>query len=143
MPRGKTGVVHGTRSCYSRGCRQPECVAAQREYNANLRKRKSNNETTRAPVRALPTPTPPQQPSTGATVEEAVRAEIDGLSTASSRPGLVAVALAHARVLDDPVAISQHASNGHRLAEALEKLRKGSESQVGRLAAVRQISKPA
>jgi len=66
-------------------------------------------------------------------------AEIEGLSTAA-RPGLVEVALAHARVLDDPVAISQHAANGHRLAEALRELRKGADQGRGRLASVRQAA---
>jgi len=69
-----------------------------------------------------------------------VLAEISGLSTAASRPGLIQVALALARVLDDPVAIAQHAASGHRLAEALDRLRKGADSGRGTLANVRQIT---
>jgi hypothetical protein len=93
-----------------------------------------------ATVHALPTPAPAQAPDQGR-VEAAVMAEIGSLSTTDSRPGLVEVAIALAKVLDSPLAIAQHPSAAHRLSEALDKLRKGADSRAGKLAAVRQMTR--
>jgi hypothetical protein len=143
-------VEHGSRSCYNRGCRRPECVAAERAYNQKRRTVKKTGSTSTkrlstvnsgadavvSPLHAVPSPEREPGPT-----ESAVLAEIEGLSTADSRPGVVALALAHARVLDDPVAVSQHASNGRQLRETLDALRKGADARGGRLASVRQIGR--
>jgi hypothetical protein len=68
-------------------------------------------------------------------------AEISRLSTAESHPGLVAVAIRNAQVLDSPLAIAQVPSSSKVLMEALEKLRKGADSKSGKLAAVRQMTR--
>lgn len=139
---------HGTRTKFNAGCKCDACKQANRAYfKARRRKQEPAERKPAAPRNVtefkprIPND-PPVEREPGVT-EAAVMAEIAGLSTAEQRPGLVAVALAHARVLDDPLAISQHASNGHRLAEALDKLRKGADARTGRLASVRSIGKQA
>jgi hypothetical protein len=127
---------HGTPRSYRRGCRCATCREAQRVYSRDKRLARAG----------LPCPDVQSIRPDGLVVrrpgpvETGVLEEIAALSTANARPGLVQVALAHARVMDDPGAVSQHASNGHRLAEALDKMRRGADSQVGRLATVRKIS---
>lgn len=68
---------------------------------------------------------------------EAVARELEGIRGAAMQPGQRAIALAHARVLDDPGAVSQHASNGKALSALLTQLRGGESSSVGKLAALR------
>jgi hypothetical protein len=73
-------------------------------------------------------------------VEAAVRAEIDRLSTAATRPGLVAGALAMARLLDSPLCQAQHPQAMARLQAVLAELRVGADSRKGWLADVRKMT---
>jgi hypothetical protein len=67
------------------------------------------------------------------------RAEIAGL--AEGRPGLAAAALAMARIMDNPKAVSSQPSAAKVLASLLDKLRSASaQNRRGRLAVVRTMS---
>jgi hypothetical protein len=76
-------------------------------------------------------------------VEAAVREEVEHLSTAATRPGLAAAALAMARLLDSPLNTAQHPQAVARLQAALAELRVGADSKRGWLAAVREMAPPA
>jgi hypothetical protein len=75
--------------------------------------------------------------------ESGVRAEIESLSTAQSRPALVAMAITLAKSLDNPLNVSQWNQNSKNLRETLTDLRKGADAKQGRLASVRTLAKPA
>lgn len=139
-------VRHGTRTKYNSGCRCVECKQAASEYEKTRRQSlaaKKHQAATTGTVTALPSAAPQRAPAPGepGRVEAGVLAEIDGLSTAASRQGLVEIAIALARVLDSSLAIAQHPSAAHRLSETLDKIRKGSDSRQGKLASVRQMTR--
>lgn len=131
---------HGSRTRYNAGCRCDACKQASRDYDKIRRQRMLASKHGPAAVTALPTPPAAATAEPGPN-EAAVRAEIDGLSTAESHPGLVAVAIRNAQVLDSPLAIAQVPSSSKVLMEALEKLRKGADARKGKLAAVRQMTR--
>src|ERR1700759_1234213 len=97
---------HGTRRGYGEGCRCADCKDAQRLYQRRYRERKANGETRphSGPVMVHFPPAEPQPCGPGP-VEAATQQEINGL-TAQTRPGLVAIALAMARILDNSKATS-------------------------------------
>lgn len=132
-------VRHGTRTRYNQGCRCDDCKMASREYDKRRRLAKAAGGKGSATVTALPEPS--NSDGEPGRVESGVLAEIGGLSTAASRQGLVEIAVALARVLDSPLAIAQHPSAAHRLSETLDKIRKGSDSRQGKLAAVRSMTR--
>jgi hypothetical protein len=115
---------HG-RNGYLRGCRCDVCRAGQREYIAAQRARK------RAlwPVPALP----PAEPS-------AVRAELATLGDLTGSQGLAAAAIAMARILDHPGAVTTQPAAARQLASLLDTLHKRAAPQRGRLAAVQAMS---
>jgi hypothetical protein len=134
---------HGTRTRYNAGCRCDECKQAARDYEKARRQAMNARKHSPATVTTLPTGprltvAPDVEPGR---VESGVMNEIGGLSTAASRQGLVEIAVALARVLDSPLAIAQHPSAAHRLSETLDKIRKGSDSRQGKLAAVRSMTR--
>lgn len=137
-------VRHGTRTRYNSGCRCVDCKKAASDY------KKAHAQKQRAARHGQATVTAIRKPAAAATpppvelgaVEAGVMAEIDGLSTAASRQGLVQIAVALARVLDSPLAIAQHPSAAHRLSETLDKIRKGSDGKGSKLAAVRSMTRP-
>ena len=139
-------VQHGTRTKYNQGCRCEPCVQCSRDYNkarAQAIRAKKHAPATAATVTKLPNGphlAVAQEYEPGR-VESGVMNEIAGLSTAASRQGLVEIAIALARVLDSPLAIAQHPSAAHRLSETLDKIRKGSDSRQGKLAAVRSMTR--
>jgi hypothetical protein len=120
---------HGTRRGYNDGCRCDDCKDAQRLYQQRYRERRR----TLAPV----TNVTPAASSPGP-VESGVEAEIAGL--ADARPGLAQVALAMARVLDNPRAVSSQPAAAKVLASLLDKLRSASAHGGGGLALVRTMT---
>ncbi|HEY2502406.1 MAG TPA: hypothetical protein VGI68_13570 [Mycobacterium sp.] len=73
-------------------------------------------------------------------VESGVRVEIIGV--ADARPGLAAVALAMARLLDDPAARNQAPAAAKTLVSVLDTLHKGSaQGRRGNLAVVKSMTK--
>lgn len=89
-----TTTDHG-RSRYRRGCRCDVCRQANREYQRGHRAKQ---------LQAVPVPEP-DFTDAATPVVDAVQAEIDASSIAGQRPGLAAIALAMARILDNPHAI--------------------------------------
>ena len=80
------------------------------------------------------------RPTEGAPVESAVQEEINGVTSAELRPGLVQVALAMARILDNPRAPSAQPAAAKVLVTVLDTLRKGSaQGRRGSLAVVRTM----
>jgi hypothetical protein len=75
-----------------------------------------------------------------ANVEAAVLGEVQALGS-TVRPGLVAAAIAMARILDNPKAVSSQPPAARILTTLLEKLRSSSaRAHHGRLAVVRTMS---
>ena len=127
---GQTAAKHGTRHRYNDGCRCEDCTAANAAYQQQYRERPV--------VVPLSAPVTPQTFEPGP-VESGVEAEIAGL--AEARPGLAQAALALARVLDNPKAVSSHPPAAKVLAALLDKLRSASaRGRSGRLAVVRAMS---
>jgi hypothetical protein len=126
----------GTRASYVGGCRCDDCRAAESAYQRGRRRK--------APLAAVPAlPAAPPEAEQPGRVEAAVQAEIDGLSTAAKRPGLVAAALAMARLLDSPLNTAQHPQAVARLQALLAELRAGADARKGWLASVREMAPPA
>ena len=67
-------------------------------------------------------------------------AELDGLPSAQSRPGLAAGARAMACLLDDKRLSTIHPSAQWQLSATLDKLRAAHKVARGRLVAVRELS---
>lgn len=123
-----TTTDHG-RSRYRRGCRCDVCRQANREYQRDHRAKQ---------LQAVPAPEP-NFTDAATSVVDAVQAEIDASPIAGQRPGLAAIALAMARILDNPHAIPQQPAAAARLVELLGKLSKGTQPR-GRLAAVQKMT---
>jgi hypothetical protein len=118
-------TTHG-RGAYVRGCRCDQCRQAESDYQRARRCRQ--REEVSDPVRSEPGP-----------VEAAVEAELTGL--AENRPGLAEVALALARIMDDPKAVSGQAPAAKVLVAVLDKLHSvGAQGRRGRLAVVRTMT---
>lgn len=132
---------HGTRTKYNAGCRCDACVQVNREYDKARKQAIRSGQHTPGKVTALPTGTIPA-PAEPGRVEAGVIVELAGLSTAASRPGLVEIALAMARAMDNPLTIAQTGTNGKALAEIMDKVRKGADSRKSKLASVRQMTRP-
>jgi hypothetical protein len=49
MTMTRNGRVHGSRACYQRGCRNPECVLANRVYQREYRLGEHGTRTSRRP----------------------------------------------------------------------------------------------
>ena len=69
-----------------------------------------------------------------------MQAQLDGTAAALERPGLAAIAIRLAEVLDNQSAIPQHAAAAHRLSEILGTLSKSSTRRT-RLSAVRSMTR--
>jgi hypothetical protein len=125
---------HGTRHRYNDGCRCEDCTAANAAYQQRWRKSRIGAEpTTPGVVVAVSSPVTPGP------VEVAVEEEVAGL--ADARPGLAQAALAMARVLDNPRAISSQPAAAKVLAALLDKLHSASaRGRRGRLAVVKSMT---
>ena len=101
---------HGTRRRYNEGCRCEDCTADNTAYHQEYRQRLIGAEP--ANPSSVVTVSSPVTPGP---VEAGVEAEIAEL--ADARPGLAAAALALARILDNPRAVSsQPAGRGEGVA---------------------------
>ena len=151
---------HGSRQSYANGCRCQPCKQAMSQYMRDWKARKAG-----ADLPAPPRGRPPKTAVTvagsaagGATVtalpgaagsrvavpgqaESRVLAELATLTSAETRLGAAEAALACARILDNPQAITQHVAAARALPAILEELRKGSARKRGRLASVQAMTK--
>jgi hypothetical protein len=80
------------------------------------------------------------QPAETGPAEAAVVAELEGLGQALERPSLAQAALAMARLLDDPRRANQQPAAAAKLADLMDKLRKGGDVRRSRLASVRSMT---
>lgn len=117
---------HGTQTRYTQGCRCEDCITAHRVYQRDYRERKANGEV--APRAAVVVLSQPQvlQASEPGPVESAVKAELEGLAQTEALPGLAQTALALARIMDNPKAVSSQPPAAKVLAGLLDTLRKGA-----------------
>lgn len=120
---------HG-RGRYQRGCRCGTCKLANREYQRRHRTKQLR----------LVTPPPADVPTVPGPVEIGVRAQLEHLPSAQERPGVYAVAVRLAAVLDNQTAIPQHASAARVLTEIITGLSRQSR-RPGRLTAVRSMTR--
>lgn len=131
-------LVHG-RSRYARGCRCDVCKAAERDYQRDRYRRQ----------RGLPVdlPGPPKLDvvefqsikSHHCSVVAAVRTELGAAPAAAERPGLTAVALALAEILDDPRHVPTQPAAARQLVAILGTLAKRMQ-RSGRLAVVKSMT---
>ncbi len=84
-----------------------------REYMREYRARRRAEAAAAAPVNDAPITTE---------VQDAVRAELAPLPVTVTRPGLVAAAMAMARILDDPKSAPHHAAAARSLGDILTRL---------------------
>jgi hypothetical protein len=125
-------IVHG-RERYRRGCRCDECKGAQAAYQRVYRERQRNGLTVRRDLTGSTNVEP-------GPVELAVQEEISGLVLAALRPGLVAGALAMARVLD-AAAVNAKPQAAKVLVGVLDTLHKGSaQGRRGSLSLVKSMT---
>lgn len=133
---------HGTRRAYVAGCRCDDCKEANRVYQQEYQARRRSGETGRVPARVVALSSKQAAPAADGpgAVERGVSVEIEGLAQAEARPGLAETALALARILDNPRAISQQPAASKSLAEILDRLRRGADVRKSRLASVRAMT---
>jgi hypothetical protein len=128
---------HGTHSRYSQGCRCDACTEGHRLTAREYAQRKAAGQV-RPRVQVVSTP-PADSPEPGP-VEAATQQEINGLA-AQTRPGLVQIAIAMARLLDNPRVASAQPPAAKVLVSVLETLHKGSaQGRRGSLASVREMT---
>ncbi|MHA4848779.1 hypothetical protein L1080_004425 [Rhodococcus sp. MSC1_016] len=136
--------VHN-RTRYLAGCRCETCKLAQSTYTrARRQAKKSGVAQPRENVAPSPTtPTPaapgPSAPTDEESVVAGVREEIAGFVGAEDHPGLIATALALARILDTPSAIAQHAAAAGRLMDLMITLGKSGKKKPTKLGELRRL----
>ena len=121
---------HGTRRGYNDGCRCDDCKDAQRLYQQRYRERRRSL----SPVTNVTPAASSLRP-----VAAAVEAEIEELI--ESRPGLAQVALAMARILDNPRAVASQPAAAKVLSGLLDKLATASAGgQRGRFSVIKSMT---
>lgn len=133
---------HGTGRCYREGCRCDDCRRAMREYNADLRRRKAEGGPIGPSGRVIELPSASAN-SRGAgpgAVEAAVLEEISDLQLTSDRPGLAAMAVSLAQLMDDGASKAKRPEAAAKLEGILEKLHKGADAKKSKLASVRAMT---
>lgn len=139
---------HG-RAKYNLGCRCDHCKRAESEYQKGRRREfaESVGDTSQMQPPDLSLITSRvtcineagPRANIAAAVESAVSVEIEALGT-HPRPGLVATALALARILDNPKAVSTQPSAAATLAKLLDTLHKSGVGGKPKLATVRRMT---
>lgn len=147
---------HG-RARYRHGCRCEQCKQAESDYQRARRQRKNEEvgdfaAPTPRGLRVLrssdntvltsddgKTSQPDELEVPANSVVEAVSAEIEALG-GTPRPGLAATALALARILDNPKAVSTQPAAAAKLSDLLAQLHKGADGRKSKLAAVRAMT---
>jgi hypothetical protein len=128
-----------TNAHHMAGCRCAACREAYRVRAREYRRRKANGEVV-SPFRYAEQQESPLPAEIGpGPVEVGVEAEIGGV--ADGRPGLAQVALALARLMDDPTAKNQAPAAAKALVSVLDKLRSASaRGRRGHLSSVRTMT---
>ena len=133
-------------SSYNNGCRCEACrlaaSVARRERRRLAREAVGESpglDMDRTRLVSLPINNAPTSVDAPRSVEAAVLAEVEALD--STRPALVAVAIAMARVMDNPKAVSSQPPAAGQLVAILNQLRKSAAGGKPKLASVRQMSR--
>jgi hypothetical protein len=125
---------HGTRQRYIGGCHCEDCTAANTAYQHRWRQSRTCGEPSTPNVAVSLSPVTPGP------VEAGVQAEIGGLAM-EARPGLAAMAVSLAQLMDDPKARSQQPAAAKVLAGMLDKLRSASgRGRRGNLSVVKSMT---
>ncbi len=125
---------HGTRRRYIEGCHCEDCTAANIAYQHQWRQCRTCGEPT------TPNITVSLSPVTPGPVGAGVQPEIGGLA-AAARPGLAAMALSLAQIMDDPKARNQQPAAAKVLSALFDKLhRAGAQGRRGNLTVVRAMT---
>lgn len=131
-------LEHG-RTRYTRGCRCAVCKAAERDYQRNRYRRQRGLPVDSPDAPALNVVESEPIESQGCSVVAGVRAELDAAPAAVERPGLTAVALALAAILDDARHVATQPAAARQLVAILGTLSKRTQSR-GKLAAVKSMT---
>lgn len=140
---------HGERQCYADGCRCALCRQAQSRYRQEHKARQMGvvsefPKAGRKPKTAAEAAVVAAQdavPGVAGWNEQQVLAELATLTSAETRKGAAASAIALAKILDNPNAVTSWVSAAKALPVILEELRKGSARKRGRLASVQQMTR--
>ena len=135
-------LEHG-RTRYTRGCRCELCKAAERDYQRNRYQRQRGLATddaadTPGPVLTVVTGSDADSSDDGPVVA-AVHAELDAAPAAGERPGMAAIALALAAILDDPKHVAAQPAAARQLVAILNTLTKRG-CRYGKLAVVKSMT---
>jgi hypothetical protein len=139
---GRMSERHG-RNGYLRGCRCDRCRGGQRDYISAQRACKRALSPVPAPVLAEPVSVAASSNVAAETVGPlvaAVRAELAALGDLTGRPGLAAAAVAMARILDHPGAVTTQPEAARQLMSLLDVLHREAAPKRGRLAAVQAMT---
>ena len=135
----------GSEACYNGGCRSEACRLAASDGRRERRRlaREAVGEVSGLDTkRVLSVSVPPDDGATSeVSVVAAVCLEISGMG-ANSRPGLAAIALSLAAVLDNPRATSSKPPAAGALVNILNQLRKSAVGAEPKLASVRRMPIP-
>ncbi len=135
-------LEHG-RTRYTRGCRCEVCKAAERDYQRNRYQRQRGlaaDDAADTPGLVLTAVTGSDADSSGdGPVVAGVQAELDAASAAAERPGLAAIALALAAILDEPKHVAAQPAAARQLVAVLNTLAKRI-SRRGKLALVKSMT---
>jgi hypothetical protein len=131
-------LEHG-RTRYTRGCRCDVCTAAERDYQRDRYRRQRGLPVDPSGPTKLNESDPQPASSPGGSVVAAVRAELATAGAAVERPGLTAVALALAEILDDPRHIVTQPAAARQLVAILGMLSKRTQPR-GKLALVKSMT---
>jgi hypothetical protein len=128
---------HGTQRRYVEGCRCDECKEAHRVSARGYRERRANGLTRPATVFAIPSGVV-SEPAGPGPVELGAATEIGELA-AEACPGLTQTALALARILDNPKAVSTQPAAARQLVAMLGMLSRRSHRR-GKLGVVKSMT---
>lgn len=131
-------LEHG-RTRYTRGCRCAVCKGAQRDYQRARYQRKRGLPVDPPDLPKLSVIDSPPVSSPDGCVVAAMRAELEAAPAAVERPGLTAVALALAEILDDPRHVATQPAAARQLAAILGTLSKRTQRR-GKLAVVKAMT---
>jgi hypothetical protein len=130
-------ISHGM-SGYARGCRCDTCRSVECERKRAQRIRKRTGIQSRERVVAVSSLAPQPVRAVPGMVEKSVVAEAEQFS---ERPGMVAGALAMARIIDNPSLVHLWPQSTRQLQAILDGLRSGTKKKSrDRLAAVQQMT---
>jgi len=131
---------HGRSRYRHHGCRCVVCVEANRVYMRGLRARKRG--LTPVPLAETLADRPPSiSAETSGPVVAAVRRDLERLGDLTGWEYLAAAAIAMARILDHPGAVTTQPAAAKQLMSLMDTLRENAAPKRGKLAAIQAMSR--